>query len=67
MAYLPEEKIKNIIRDRGLPRVGVNTITHRDHLFAELTRICRRGYAQSVEETDLGARGGGHADSWLER
>jgi DNA-binding IclR family transcriptional regulator len=57
MAFLPEEEIEDIVRSRGLPRLCVNTITDRDALDAELERIREQGYAQSVEETDLGAWG----------
>lgn len=57
MAYLPEEEVQAIIRDQGLPKLCANTISDRDELEAELTRIREQGYAQSVEETDLGAWG----------
>ncbi len=57
MAYLPNEEIQRIVRDQGLPRLCVNTITERDELEAELDRIRERGYAQSIEETDQGAWG----------
>lgn len=57
MAYLPEDEVACIVRDQGLPELCVNTITDEDELEAELTRIRSKGYAQSVEETDLGAWG----------
>ncbi len=57
MAYLPEEEIQTVIRERGLPRLCVNTITDPDILLEELARIRRQGYAESHEETDLGAWG----------
>ncbi len=57
MAYLPEEEIQAIIRDRGLPKLCANTITDPDELVAELARIREHGYAESHEETDLGAWG----------
>ena len=57
MAFLPEEEIEDIVRSQGLPKLCVNTITDRDALNAELARIREQGYAQSVEETDLGAWG----------
>jgi len=55
MAYLPEEEIQAIIRDKGLPKVCTNTITDPDELMAELAKIRACGYAESREETDLGA------------
>jgi len=57
MAYLPEEEIQAIIRDKGLPKVCTNTITDPDELMAELAKIRACGYAESREETDLGAWG----------
>jgi len=57
MAYLPEEEIRSIIRDKGLPKLCMNTITDSSLLMAELARIRELGYAVSREETDVGAWG----------
>jgi len=57
MAHLPEEEIEEIIESQGLPKLCANTITDKEELDAELDRIRELGYAQSVEETDLGAWG----------
>lgn len=57
MAYLPEEEIEAIIRDKGLPKLCTNTITDPQELITELARVQERGYAESHEETDLGAWG----------
>jgi IclR family KDG regulon transcriptional repressor len=57
MAFLPEEEIHAIIREKGLPKICTNTITDPDQLMAELARIRDQGYAESIEETDLGAWG----------
>ncbi len=57
MAYLPHEEIQEIIRDRGLPKLCVNTITDPDELVAELIKIRKHGYAESYQETDQGAWG----------
>ena len=57
MAFLPPEEIGLIIRDTGLPKICVNAITDKRGLEVELARIRELGYAQSVEETDLGAWG----------
>jgi DNA-binding IclR family transcriptional regulator len=57
MAYLPQEEIEAIIQKKGLPKLCKNTITDPEKLRAELARIRERGYAQSLEETDLGAWG----------
>ncbi|MCP4538799.1 MAG: IclR family transcriptional regulator [Chloroflexi bacterium] len=57
MAYLPQDQVRTIIRDQGLPAVCTNTITDPDKLMAELARIRERGYSESLEETDVGAWG----------
>jgi DNA-binding IclR family transcriptional regulator len=57
MAYLPDEEIRSIVEDQGLPKLCANTITARRELDAELVRIREQGFAQSVEETDVGAWG----------
>jgi DNA-binding IclR family transcriptional regulator len=57
MAYLSEEEIQAIIRDKGLPKLCVNTITDPDELLTALEAIRERGYAVSHEETDPGAWG----------
>jgi IclR family KDG regulon transcriptional repressor len=56
-AFLPEEEVQAIIRERGLPRLCINTITDPEDLAAELARIRSQRYAQSIEETDPGAWG----------
>jgi DNA-binding IclR family transcriptional regulator len=57
MAYLPDAEVHTIIRERGLPRLCDRTITDPDELQHELKRIRERGYADSYEETDVGAWG----------
>lgn len=57
MAYLSESEVEAIIRERGLPRLGVNTITDPQMLLVELGQIREQGFAQSIEETDPGAWG----------
>jgi DNA-binding IclR family transcriptional regulator len=57
LAYLPEEEILAIIAEKGLPKLCANTITDAEVLRAELACIRERGFAESCEETDLGAWG----------
>ena len=57
MAYLPEEEVRAILDNKGLPKLCVNTITDPKELALELTRIRNNGYAVSQEETDWGAWG----------
>ncbi|MEA3376502.1 MAG: IclR family transcriptional regulator [Chloroflexota bacterium] len=57
MAHLPEGEVEAIIREQGLPRLCVNTITDAEELRKELARIREQGYARSYQETDQGAWG----------
>ncbi len=57
MAYLQDAEIETIIQEQGLPKLCINTIIEPDVLRAELETIRERGYAMSVEETDVGAWG----------
>ena len=57
MAFLSQEEIHAIMRDKGLPKLCTNTIIDPDELQAELARIREREFAQSCEETDPGAWG----------
>ncbi|MFB6131080.1 MAG: IclR family transcriptional regulator [Salinigranum sp.] len=51
MAYLPEERIREIIDRYGLPANTGNTITDAEELFADLERIRERGYSFNKEES----------------
>jgi DNA-binding IclR family transcriptional regulator len=57
LAYLPEEEVMAIVKEKGLPKLCTNTITDFHVLMEELERIRSRGYAVSLEETDVGAWG----------
>lgn len=57
MAFLPDEEIKRIIKNRGLPKLCENTITDPGVLDSELAKIRSLGYAFSIEETDPGSWG----------
>jgi IclR family KDG regulon transcriptional repressor len=57
MAYLSEGDIQSIIRERGLAKLCTKTIVDPDQLRTELARIREQGFAESIEETDLGAWG----------
>ena len=57
MAYLPEAEIDAIIREKGLPKLCINTITDPARLKAEINQVRAQGYALSLEETDPGAWG----------
>jgi len=51
LAYLPEQKVADIIDTYGLPRRSENTITDEDALYRELETIRERGYAVNEGET----------------
>jgi len=53
LAHLPEERVREIVAEHGLPRYTDNTITDEDRLFEELESIRRQGYAvNDMEEVD---------------
>ncbi|WP_207592449.1 IclR family transcriptional regulator [Halomontanus rarus] len=56
LAFLPEERIDEIIEHHGLPAVTKNTITDRETLKEELAEIRDRGYAIDDEERVEGMR-----------
>ena len=52
LAYLPAERLEQIIQEVGLPRRTVNTITTRDRLDNELAEIRSRGYSTDNSENE---------------
>ncbi len=56
LAFLQDEEIKEIIKEKGLPRFTSNTITNPDLLKKELQAIRAQGYAIDNEENETGIR-----------
>ena len=56
MAFLPEQKINEIIHENGLERFTDNTITDSQILKRELKEIRKRGYATDNMEHEEGIR-----------
>lgn len=56
LAYLPEDRVDEIIRSYGLPRETSKTITEREALFEELEEIRECGLAYDNEERLKGLR-----------
>ncbi|QLG61791.1 IclR family transcriptional regulator [Halorarum salinum] len=56
LAYLPDERVDEILDRWGLPARTANTITTRDELEAELATIHERGYAKDNGERLAGLR-----------
>lgn len=54
LAHLPEERVREIISERGLSAAGRNTITSETELFEELEEVRERGYAFNRQETTEG-------------
>ncbi|WP_248898234.1 IclR family transcriptional regulator [Haloplanus halobius] len=56
LAYLPRERVDEILDQHGLPEQTANTITDRDELFDELDTVRQQGYAHNDEEEVEGLR-----------
>jgi IclR family acetate operon transcriptional repressor len=57
LAHLPDDRVDEIIDQRGLPSLTQKTITDRAELQSELESIRDRGYASEEGETLDGIRG----------
>ncbi|SET94748.1 IclR family transcriptional regulator [Natrinema hispanicum] len=51
LAYLPDERIDEIVETYGLPARTQHTITTADELWDEIEAIRERGYALNIEES----------------
>jgi DNA-binding IclR family transcriptional regulator len=56
LAFLPEDRVDDILDEHGLPERTGNTITDRDELHDELATVRERGYAYNDEEEVEGLR-----------
>lgn len=54
LAYLPEDRVDEIIAQRGLPKLTDRTIATREDLFEELATVRERGFAFNNQETTEG-------------
>ena len=54
LAYLPEEKVKEILSEKGMPAHTEYTYTNEEDLFQDLQRIRQYGYALDLEENEYG-------------
>ncbi|KYH24729.1 putative HTH-type transcriptional regulator ArcR [Halalkalicoccus paucihalophilus] len=50
LAYLPRERVEEIVDQHGLPARTERTITSKERLFEELADIREQGYSQNDEE-----------------
>lgn len=56
LAYLPEDRVEEILDEHGLPKYTEQTTTDRDQLWDELEQIREQGYAIDDEELITGVR-----------
>ena len=56
LAYLSDERIKEILDTHGLPEQTANTITARETLYEKLEMTRERGYAVNEQEANVGTR-----------
>lgn len=56
LAYLPQERVEEIIDRHGLPARTEQTITNREELFDELSDVREQGFAYNDEEEIEGFR-----------
>ena len=56
LAFLPEEKLVEIVNDKGLLRRTENTITDFEELKSHLQHIREQGYALDDEENEKGVK-----------
>jgi len=56
MAFLPENEIMRIIRDKGLEKFTENTITDKEELLLELKRVRECGYSVDNMEHEVGVK-----------
>lgn len=56
LAFLPDERVAEILDETGLPAITSETITDRDELLAELETVRQRGVAFNDEEKTVGMR-----------
>ncbi|CAB1055442.1 Transcriptional regulator, IclR family [Olavius sp. associated proteobacterium Delta 1] len=56
LAFLPEERLVAIVKDKGLPRRTENTITDIEELKQHLQLVRKQGYALDDEENEKGVK-----------
>lgn len=57
LAYLPEERVRQILAEAGLPRLTGRTLTALEPLLARLATIRQQGYAVDDGESEEGLAG----------
>lgn len=57
LAYKPEDEVRSIIDQHGLPQTSENTITDDEELFEELAEVRQEGISYNDQESIDGFRG----------
>jgi IclR family transcriptional regulator, KDG regulon repressor len=56
LAYMSDEEIESFLPEQGLEAYTPHSITDRDALKKDLTKVAEQGYAFDIEELDIGVR-----------
>jgi len=54
LAYLPDNIVKKIVKEKGLPKITIHTIDNEKALILELEKIRKQGYGFDLEENEIG-------------
>jgi len=54
LAHLPDARLRELLERAPLPALTPRTLTEPAALLAELTRVRRRGWAEAVDEREIG-------------
>jgi len=56
LAYMSDEELESFLPEQGLEAYTPHSITDRDALIKDLTKVAEQGYAFDIEELDIGVR-----------
>lgn len=56
LAYMSDEELESFLPEQGLEAYTPHSITDRDALKKDLTKVAEQGYAFDIEELDIGVR-----------
>ncbi|TLS36212.1 IclR family transcriptional regulator [Pseudalkalibacillus caeni] len=54
LAHLPEQKVREVLEAKGMPRHTEKTIIDPDRFLEELKKVKNQGYATEIEENEYG-------------
>lgn len=53
LAYLPHQKVVDILKEKGMPKITEHTIDDEEEFFRVLREIKEQGYALDLEENEM--------------